>query len=112
MTVIELSLHLLNNKLPQAGLYEKWVADTIMETTMRSKKRRKEREQKSVAAEEGSGESGPKPLTMTHMQGAFLILTLGVLLAAVTLAGEVLHVTLSNPLIFKKTTAEEVEYMK
>lgn len=78
----------------QAGLYEKWVTDTITETKARSKRRRREDKQASEKATKGVGKGGPKALTMAHMQGAFLILALGVLLGAVTLAGECLHVLL------------------
>lgn len=98
-----ISLRDLNSILSQGGLYEKWVADTIMKTTTRSKRRRKEREQDSVEEVKGGSKGGPKALTMTHMQGAFLILVMGFLLAAVTLVGETLHATLSHrPQTFKE----------
>lgn len=72
-------------------MYEKWVGDLIAETKARSKRRRRDSEQESDAAVADVSKGDPKALTMTHVQGAFLILVLGVLLAAVALAGESLH---------------------
>ncbi|XP_063886436.1 ionotropic receptor 93a-like [Scylla paramamosain] len=84
----------------EAGLYEKWVADTIMETKARSQRRQREsrnQEEKIEVIEESSGAS-PEALSLLHLQGAFVILGLGTLLAAVINGLESLLVRLKNHL--------------
>lgn len=105
------SLHEPNTH-SQAGLYEKWVADTIAETKERSKKKRKENEQESEETVESEEQGSPKALTMVHMQGAFYILIFGVTLSAVALVGESVIVIFSYRPETLEIASKEIPYPK
>ena len=84
----------------QAGLYEKWVADAILETKARSRRRQRESKNKQeiIQSEEKRVNTNPETLSLDHLQGAFVILVLGVLLAAVSIALENLLARVNNDL--------------
>lgn len=69
-----------------------------METKARSQRRQRESKGQhgKIEAVEERGRTGSEALSLTHLQGAFVILVLGVLLAAVTIVLETLLTSLSN----------------
>lgn len=68
----------------QGGLYEKWGNDLLLRSRQESRKTQNHR--LSLKAEEDSSPS----LSIRQMQGAFLILALGLGMAVLAFAGEVL----------------------
>lgn len=89
----------------QAGIYDKWIVDSIRETKhesrsersqqqeeeegerdMGEKKKRKDVEAAKVEEKKG----GSAALTVSHLQGLFLLFCLGLLLAEVTFVLEIL----------------------
>ena len=79
----------------QAGLYNKWVTDLLTETKLRSQRRQRQH----LAA--GHNDQAPQPeminkgtpiLTISHTQGAFILLMLGFLFAILVFTKEVLPI--------------------
>ncbi|XP_045129100.1 uncharacterized protein LOC123514904, partial [Portunus trituberculatus] len=78
----------------EAGLLDKWYQDTLTEAKKESRRkwREKRREEEAEGREiKGEKESGPAPLTHTHLQGFFLLFSLGLVLAVVSFLLEILH---------------------
>ncbi|XP_069191348.1 ionotropic receptor 93a [Procambarus clarkii] len=69
----------------EGGLYEKWSTDLLSEAQAKSRKR----QQKAAGQEPRSG-SSLRALTTTHLQGAFMLLLLGLALAGLCFVLEVL----------------------
>ncbi|MPC43323.1 Glutamate receptor 1 [Portunus trituberculatus] len=68
----------------EAGLYEKWIADLLRETKLKSQRRQRQRLASEWSEEEAGMEKlseGPPILTLSHTQGGFIILMLGLILA-------------------------------
>lgn len=68
----------------QGGLYEKWGNDLLLRSKQESGKR-----QQAPASHKGKVDSSPS-LSIRQMQGAFMILGLGLGVAALVFAGEAL----------------------
>ena len=79
----------------QAGLQEKWYQDTLAEAKKESRRKwREKRREEEAEGTETKGEereSGPAPLTLSHLQGFFLLFSLGLLLAGIAFLLEILH---------------------
>lgn len=73
---------------PQSGLYEQWAAALTRETKLKSRQRQA---RKNVDEQAEQGNEGPRGLTIKHMQGAFMLLLLGLVLATLAFVGETLH---------------------
>ncbi|XP_042231336.1 ionotropic receptor 93a-like [Homarus americanus] len=71
----------------EAGLYEKWAEDLLFQTQMKAQKK-----QKQEAEKETESDNNNRSLTFTHLQGAFLLLLLGLSLAGLTFVVEPLTV--------------------
>ena len=71
-----------------------------METKARSRRRQRESKNKQeiIQSEEKRVNTNPETLSLDHLQGAFVILVLGVLLAAVSIALENLLARVNNDL--------------
>lgn len=72
----------------EAGLYEKWSSDLLLEVQRKS--RRKQRELLKNDKEKDEGKSKFTALTVSHTQGAFMLLLLGHAAAAIFQVVEVL----------------------
>ncbi|XP_063886457.1 uncharacterized protein LOC135114485 [Scylla paramamosain] len=75
----------------EAGLYDKWTADLMRETKLKSQRR-----QRHAAGREGqeepkaSNEDGLPTLTIKHTQGAFILLLLGLVFNTLVFSSELL----------------------
>ncbi|KAK8397750.1 hypothetical protein O3P69_004501 [Scylla paramamosain] len=68
----------------EAGLYEKWIADLLRETKLKSQRRQRQRLASDRSEQETGVEKlseGPPILTLSHTQGGFILLMLGLILA-------------------------------
>ncbi|KAG7163538.1 Ionotropic receptor 93a-like 9 [Homarus americanus] len=72
----------------EAGLYERWNDDLLRQAQMESRKRYKQQE----TEKETESDSSLRSLTITHLQGAFMLLLLGLGLAGVSFFVELLAV--------------------
>ncbi|XP_066984761.1 ionotropic receptor 21a-like [Macrobrachium rosenbergii] len=70
----------------EAGLYNKWSADTIEEARLEGQKQKK-REEK-INNEDGGNSTANQALTITHMQGLFILLLSGLLMATLSFITE------------------------
>ncbi|XP_037800843.1 uncharacterized protein LOC119595769 [Penaeus monodon] len=73
----------------EGGLYEKWSADMVSRAREES---RQKQQLKTDAVESEEADGGTRALTLTHMQGPLLLTLLGLALAGVTFALEILVV--------------------
>ena len=73
----------------QAGLYEKWVADLLTETKLRSQRRQRNRQAEQRDENDAELES-LTALTIIHAQGAFILFLLGLYIACVAFVGELI----------------------
>ncbi|XP_063886446.1 ionotropic receptor 21a-like [Scylla paramamosain] len=77
----------------EAGLYDKWTADLMRETKLRSQRRQRQR---YAAGHEGQAEpkavneDGLPTLTINHTQGAFILLLLGFVFNTLIFSSELL----------------------
>ncbi|KAK8397751.1 hypothetical protein O3P69_004502 [Scylla paramamosain] len=80
-----------------AGLYDKWTADILTQTKLRSQRRQRQRQaadQQKRAAETGDvNKEGTPILTLSHTQGGFILLMAGLGLATFAFGWEVLPCT-------------------
>ncbi|XP_042231349.1 uncharacterized protein LOC121872583 [Homarus americanus] len=65
----------------EAGLYEKWSKDLLYQVQMNSRRRqqqqRTQQQEEEQSQKKTKSDSGIKALTITHLQGAYLLLLLG-----------------------------------
>ncbi|XP_066985103.1 ionotropic receptor 21a-like isoform X2 [Macrobrachium rosenbergii] len=76
----------------EGGLYEKWGVDTLNEARLESQRRQKQLQVQQAAEEKlptDDEEQIIRSLTITHLQGPFLLLILGLAMAAFSLVGEI-----------------------
>ncbi|KAK8397756.1 hypothetical protein O3P69_004507 [Scylla paramamosain] len=73
----------------EAGLYEKWMADLLRETTLKSRQKQRKRQNKQQDENEMLKQRS-KALTIIHTQGAFILSLLGLYVAFVVIIGELL----------------------
>ncbi|XP_063886437.1 uncharacterized protein LOC135114467 [Scylla paramamosain] len=80
-----------------AGLYDKWTADILTQTKLRSQRRQRRRQaadQQKRAAETGDvNKEGTPILTLSHTQGGFILLMAGLGLATFAFGWEMLPCT-------------------
>ncbi|XP_045111736.1 glutamate receptor 2-like [Portunus trituberculatus] len=71
----------------EAGLYEKWTSDILAKTIM-ERKRRLRQPQQGDHQKDSAPKKSSQSLTITHTQGAFILLLLGLILSTITFAAE------------------------
>ncbi|XP_071526951.1 ionotropic receptor 93a-like [Panulirus ornatus] len=81
----------------EAGIYEKWSKDTIVETRRKSQRRKRkylaqqqQQQQQQQVRHEAQPGSGITALTFTHMQGPLMLLILGLVGGGMVYFGEIL----------------------
>ncbi|XP_063886245.1 ionotropic receptor 93a-like [Scylla paramamosain] len=72
----------------EGGLYEKWSEDLLLEVQMKSRRKQKQLQEDNKTVQKN--ENTVTALTITHTQGAFMLLHLGQAIAALLLAAELL----------------------
>ncbi|MPC93287.1 hypothetical protein E2C01_088411 [Portunus trituberculatus] len=75
----------------QAGLYDKWTAELMRETKLRSQRRQRQRHattHKGQAEQRAGNEDGLAILTINHTQGAFILLLLGLVFNILVFSSE------------------------
>ncbi|XP_042231237.1 ionotropic receptor 93a-like [Homarus americanus] len=77
----------------EAGLYEKWNRDLLFQAQLEAHQRLQQE-----GAEETDSDNKDRSLTITHLQGAFMLLLLGLCLAGLTFVVEFFSVLTSPPL--------------
>lgn len=76
----------------QSGLYEKWAADLLWDTKFKSRQRQKDSHEGEEEDTNTVAENKDSPaLTITHVQGAFMLLLLGLVIATLVFVGEAWH---------------------
>ncbi|KAK8397752.1 hypothetical protein O3P69_004503 [Scylla paramamosain] len=80
----------------EAGLYEKWIADLLSETKLKTRQRQKNTDIEQQDDEEGGETESLTALTITHTQGAFILLLLGLYISSGAIIGELLGSQFSN----------------
>ncbi|XP_069191009.1 ionotropic receptor 93a-like [Procambarus clarkii] len=76
----------------EAGLYEKWSKDLLIQAQMdsRTRKQQQREQQQTQENEETDSKSTIQSLTIIHLQGAFMLLVLGLAASGLTFAMEIL----------------------
>ncbi|XP_063886454.1 ionotropic receptor 21a-like isoform X2 [Scylla paramamosain] len=77
----------------EAGLYDKWTADLMRETKLRSQRRQRQRHaagHEGQTEPRGVNEDGLPTLTINHTQGAFILLLLGLVFDILVFSSELL----------------------
>ncbi|KAG7163534.1 Ionotropic receptor 93a-like 7 [Homarus americanus] len=82
----------LDRCLMAAGLYERWNDDQLRQAQMESRRRYKQQE----TEKETESDSSLRPLIITHLQGPFMLLLLGLGLAEVSFLVELFMMWLSK----------------
>ncbi|KAG0722393.1 Glutamate receptor 1 [Chionoecetes opilio] len=88
----------------EAGLYKKWFLDSLQEAKEESRskwqQRRKTEEEggREQEEEEMRDETRPSPLSLSHLQGFFVLFSLCLLLALVAFVLEILHSHTRSPI--------------
>ncbi|XP_063885868.1 uncharacterized protein LOC135114098 [Scylla paramamosain] len=72
----------------EAGLYEKWTSDMLAKTKL-ERQRRKQEPQQGDQQEDSAAKKSSQSLTITHTQGAFILLLLGLILSGLTFVTEI-----------------------
>ncbi|XP_063886360.1 ionotropic receptor 21a-like [Scylla paramamosain] len=80
----------------EAGLYEKWIADLLSETKLKTRQRQKNTDIEQQDDEKGGETESLTALTITHTQGAFILLLLGLYISSGAIIGELLGSRFSN----------------
>lgn len=80
---------------PQSGMYEHWA--TALMTEIKLKAQRKRKQENATDTESSQEEKDAQALTLIHMQGAFMLLLIGLTFATLVFLMETVH-SLGKPL--------------
>ncbi|XP_050712684.1 uncharacterized protein LOC126996356 [Eriocheir sinensis] len=77
---------------PQSGLHDKWSTDMVWKTELKVRRRQSQSQaEQQEDVEAGEVKQGSPVLTLSHMQGAFILLILGLALATLAFVRETWH---------------------
>ncbi|MPC89033.1 hypothetical protein E2C01_083961 [Portunus trituberculatus] len=78
----------------EAGLYDRWTAELMRETMLRSQRKQRQRHtagHEGKAEQRAGNEDGLPTLTINHTQGAFILLFLGLVFNTLVFSSEMLQ---------------------